>query len=230
MAPAGPHAGRRLPSLPHRAQSGALFDSLTVGDNVGFLLNEHTALPAPKIQARRRAARSLRCPRCLCSARAAAPALAAHAAACCCCHAAHTSAHASVPACLPLSPLSPLLCCRSWWPSRWARWASAAWRPSTPLSSLAACASAWRWRGRLCATRSTTTWSRRAVVLLLGLHACLLLPQACLLAVRRPRARPPGDRLTTRRLRGSPTDWLPPSLVFLFPSLFIPRSSPDHHV
>ncbi|KAL4423431.1 hypothetical protein ABPG77_005383 [Micractinium sp. CCAP 211/92] len=31
-------------------QSGALFDSLTVGENVGFLLHEHTSLPAAKIK------------------------------------------------------------------------------------------------------------------------------------------------------------------------------------
>ncbi|PRW33090.1 TRIGALACTOSYLDIACYLGLYCEROL chloroplastic isoform B [Chlorella sorokiniana] len=31
-------------------QSGALFDSLTVGENVGFLLHEHTSLPQSKIQ------------------------------------------------------------------------------------------------------------------------------------------------------------------------------------
>lgn len=31
-------------------QSGALFDSLTVGENVGFLLHEHTTLPKDKIQ------------------------------------------------------------------------------------------------------------------------------------------------------------------------------------
>lgn len=31
-------------------QNGALFDSLTVGQNVGFLLYEHTALPSKKIQ------------------------------------------------------------------------------------------------------------------------------------------------------------------------------------
>ncbi|KAL4440000.1 hypothetical protein ABPG75_003001 [Micractinium tetrahymenae] len=31
-------------------QSGALFDSLTVGENVGFLLHEHTSLPPAKIQ------------------------------------------------------------------------------------------------------------------------------------------------------------------------------------
>ncbi len=31
-------------------QNGALFDSLTVGQNVGFLLYEHTTLPARKIQ------------------------------------------------------------------------------------------------------------------------------------------------------------------------------------
>ncbi|KAI7841119.1 hypothetical protein COHA_005090 [Chlorella ohadii] len=31
-------------------QSGALFDSLTVGENVGFLLHEHTNLPVNKIQ------------------------------------------------------------------------------------------------------------------------------------------------------------------------------------
>lgn len=30
-------------------QSGALFDSLTVGENVGFLLHEHTRLPKEKI-------------------------------------------------------------------------------------------------------------------------------------------------------------------------------------
>lgn len=30
-------------------QSGALFDSLTVGENVGFLLLEHTKLPLPKV-------------------------------------------------------------------------------------------------------------------------------------------------------------------------------------
>ena len=30
-------------------QSGALFDSLTVGENVGFLLNEHTDLPPAKV-------------------------------------------------------------------------------------------------------------------------------------------------------------------------------------
>ena len=33
-------------------QSGALFDSLTVGENVGFLLHEHTNLPVNKIQVR----------------------------------------------------------------------------------------------------------------------------------------------------------------------------------
>ena len=32
-------------------QSGALIDSLTVGENVGFLLHEHTKLPKEKIQA-----------------------------------------------------------------------------------------------------------------------------------------------------------------------------------
>lgn len=31
-------------------QSGALFDSLTVGENVGFMLYEHTKLPVPKIK------------------------------------------------------------------------------------------------------------------------------------------------------------------------------------
>lgn len=31
-------------------QSGALFDSLTVGENVGFLLYEHTAMPAARIK------------------------------------------------------------------------------------------------------------------------------------------------------------------------------------
>lgn len=36
----------------HPPQSGALFDSLTVGENVGFLLHEHTRLPLPKIQVR----------------------------------------------------------------------------------------------------------------------------------------------------------------------------------
>ena len=30
-------------------QSGALFDSLTVGQNVGFLLHEHTTLPERRI-------------------------------------------------------------------------------------------------------------------------------------------------------------------------------------
>lgn len=39
-----------LPHLPHSPQSGALFDSLTVGENVGFLLHEHTNLPQQKIQ------------------------------------------------------------------------------------------------------------------------------------------------------------------------------------
>ena len=34
-------------------QSGALFDSLTVGQNVGFLLYEHSDLPEVHIQARR---------------------------------------------------------------------------------------------------------------------------------------------------------------------------------
>ncbi len=33
-------------------QSGALFDSLTVGENVGFLLYEHSDLPEPRIKAR----------------------------------------------------------------------------------------------------------------------------------------------------------------------------------
>lgn len=46
----------RRRSLCTRAQSGALFDSLTVGENVGFLLHEHTKLPQPRIQARRRRA------------------------------------------------------------------------------------------------------------------------------------------------------------------------------
>lgn len=32
-------------------QNGALFDSLTVGQNVGFLLYEHTKLPARRIKA-----------------------------------------------------------------------------------------------------------------------------------------------------------------------------------
>eukprot|EP01023_Acetabularia_acetabulum_P028510 TRINITY_DN2690_c0_g3_i4.p4 TRINITY_DN2690_c0_g3~~TRINITY_DN2690_c0_g3_i4.p4 ORF type:complete len:178 (-),score=21.34 TRINITY_DN2690_c0_g3_i4:1029-1562(-) len=32
-------------------QSGALFDSLTVGENVGFLLYEHSSLPSRKIEA-----------------------------------------------------------------------------------------------------------------------------------------------------------------------------------
>ena len=31
-------------------QSGALFDSLTVGENVGFLLYEHSELPHDKIK------------------------------------------------------------------------------------------------------------------------------------------------------------------------------------
>ena len=31
-------------------QNGALFDSITVGQNVGFLLYEHTKLPHSKIQ------------------------------------------------------------------------------------------------------------------------------------------------------------------------------------
>ena len=31
-------------------QSGALFDSLTVGENVGFLLYEHSDLPRDRIQ------------------------------------------------------------------------------------------------------------------------------------------------------------------------------------
>ena len=31
-------------------QNGALFDSLTVGENVGFLLYEHTSLPHERIQ------------------------------------------------------------------------------------------------------------------------------------------------------------------------------------
>lgn len=31
-------------------QNGALFDSLTVGENVGFLLYEHTSLSADRIQ------------------------------------------------------------------------------------------------------------------------------------------------------------------------------------
>ncbi len=31
-------------------QSGALFDSLTVGENVGFLLYEHTNMPEPRIK------------------------------------------------------------------------------------------------------------------------------------------------------------------------------------
>jgi ABC-type transporter Mla maintaining outer membrane lipid asymmetry ATPase subunit MlaF len=41
-----------LPFLlrPALLQSGALFDSLTVGENVGFLLHEHTSLPQSKIQ------------------------------------------------------------------------------------------------------------------------------------------------------------------------------------
>jgi ABC-type transporter Mla maintaining outer membrane lipid asymmetry ATPase subunit MlaF len=33
-------------------QNGALFDSLTVGENVGFLLYEHTALPHKRIKVR----------------------------------------------------------------------------------------------------------------------------------------------------------------------------------
>ena len=33
-------------------QNSALFDSLTVGDNVGFLLREHSSLPQSRIQAR----------------------------------------------------------------------------------------------------------------------------------------------------------------------------------
>ena len=33
-------------------QSGALFDSLTVGENVGFLLYEHSDLPQDHIKAR----------------------------------------------------------------------------------------------------------------------------------------------------------------------------------
>lgn len=33
-------------------QSGALFDSLTVGENVGFLLHEHTDLPKEKVDVR----------------------------------------------------------------------------------------------------------------------------------------------------------------------------------
>jgi ABC-type transporter Mla maintaining outer membrane lipid asymmetry ATPase subunit MlaF len=33
-------------------QSGALFDSLTVGENVGFLLYEHSDLPRDRIQVR----------------------------------------------------------------------------------------------------------------------------------------------------------------------------------
>ena len=33
-------------------QNGALFDSLTVGENVGFLLYEHTRLPDRRIRAR----------------------------------------------------------------------------------------------------------------------------------------------------------------------------------
>ena len=33
-------------------QSGALFDSLTVGENVGFLLYEHSALPRDTVQVR----------------------------------------------------------------------------------------------------------------------------------------------------------------------------------
>jgi hypothetical protein len=36
--------------LAPRLQSGALFDSLTVGENVGFLLHEHTNLPQPRIK------------------------------------------------------------------------------------------------------------------------------------------------------------------------------------
>lgn len=33
-------------------QNGALFDSLTVGENVGFQLLEHSHLPVPRIQVR----------------------------------------------------------------------------------------------------------------------------------------------------------------------------------
>ncbi len=31
-------------------QNGALFDSLTVGENVGFMLYEHTSLPHERVQ------------------------------------------------------------------------------------------------------------------------------------------------------------------------------------
>lgn len=34
-------------------QSGALFDSLTVGENVGFLLYEHSDLPEARIKVRK---------------------------------------------------------------------------------------------------------------------------------------------------------------------------------
>jgi len=39
-------------------QNGALFDSLTVGENVGFLLYEHTRLPDRRIRVRPRGARA----------------------------------------------------------------------------------------------------------------------------------------------------------------------------
>jgi ABC-type transporter Mla maintaining outer membrane lipid asymmetry ATPase subunit MlaF len=44
------HANSVSRCLPAAVQSGALFDSLTVGENVGFMLYEHTKLPVPKIK------------------------------------------------------------------------------------------------------------------------------------------------------------------------------------
>jgi hypothetical protein len=47
----GPHRAAALTPFSNPcAQSGALFDSLTVGENVGFLLHEHTSLPPSKIE------------------------------------------------------------------------------------------------------------------------------------------------------------------------------------
>lgn len=40
-------------------QSGALFDSLTVGENVGFLLYEHSQLPEERIKVRKGLNRSV---------------------------------------------------------------------------------------------------------------------------------------------------------------------------
>ena len=47
-----PPMHRPGPGAAAAAQSGALFDSLTVGENVGFLLHEHTQLPPAKIEVR----------------------------------------------------------------------------------------------------------------------------------------------------------------------------------